>query len=375
MERTIGLRATPVTWPVGIAGHLRGLVDRRTGDYTRFGRAPHGAHRAPEEIVDPVRAEAEDGEWWDQAQLELGLLDEVGSDYDHDDFLAGGSAPMFFGSAMTNAGVRFLLDAAVDLAPSPGPQTEDDGGVRPLEAPFAAKVFKVAGSTNKAHRDRTAYLRVCSGKFERGMQVTHAATGRTLSTKYAHTAFAADRNTVEEAFPGDVVGLVNAGDLRAGDTLFVGPAAKFPTMPSFAPEHFRVATARDSSRYKQFRTGVTQLDDEGVVQVLRGDRRGEQAPVLGAVGPMQFEVAVRRLADEYGVEVQLQSLSYSVARRTDPESRVGLDRLSGVEVLERADGSLIALVEDQWRLRTVLRDHPTLLLAELVGSTAPDRLV
>ena len=374
MEQTIGLRATPVTWPVGIAGELRGLVDRRTGAYTRYARTVGGGEMAPETVVDPDTAAVEDGADWERAQEEMELLEAMGAVHDDGSFLAGKSAPMFFGSAMTNAGVRPLLDAVVDLAPPPRPREQESGEARDLEAAFSGVVFKVAAGGNKAHRDRTAYVRVCSGRFERGMQVVDAATGRVLTTKYAHTAFASERNTVEDAWPGDVVGLVNAGALRAGDTLYSDDRAVFPAMPSFAPEHFRVASARDSGRYKQFRRGIDQLDDEGVVQVLRSDRRGEHAPVLGAVGPMQFEVVTRRLADEFGVEVDLHALSYTVARRTDAASAAGLAAVPGVEVLQRGDGSWVALLESRWRAQFVRDKHPDLLLEEFVGSREPDRL-
>ena len=234
----------------------------------------------------------------------------------------------------------------------------------------------MAGSTNKAHRDRTAYLRVCSGRFERGMQVTHAASGRTLSTKYAHTAFAADRNTVDEAFPGDVVGLVNAGDLRAGDTLFTGPG---DDLPGDAVVRAGALPGRDGARTPAATSSSAPASPSSTTRAWCRCCAATAAASRPRCSARSGRCSSRSRCAAWPTSTASRSscsrCAYSVARRTDAASRGRLNRLSGVEVLERADGSLIALVEDPWRLRTVLRDHPTLTLAELVGSTAPDRLV
>jgi peptide chain release factor 3 len=206
IESQLGLIPTPVTWPVGADTDFRGVIDRRDHSYTRYSRTTGGARIAPEEDLDPARAEELDGELWVRANEELGLLDEVGSEFDVETFLAGITTPTLFGSAMTNFGVRKLLDAVIDLVPSPRPRTTADGGARALDAPLSGFVFKVQANTDKAHRDRVAYVRICSGRFQRGDVATHARTGKPFATKYAHTAFGNDRETVEEAFPGDVVG-------------------------------------------------------------------------------------------------------------------------------------------------------------------------
>ncbi len=172
---------------------------------------------------------------------------------------------------------------------------------------------------DRSHRDRMAFVRICSGRFERGMVLTHAATGRPFATKYAQAVFGQQRTTVEEAFPGDIVGLVNAGALRPGDTLYAADPVEFPAIPSFAPEHFAVVRGADAGAFKQFRRGIEQLDSEGVIQVLVSDLRGDQAPVLAAVGPLQFEVVTDRLENEFRAPVTLEPLGYSIARRTDAE--------------------------------------------------------
>lgn len=368
IEQQIGVRVTPVTWPVGIAGDFRGVVDRRSGEFVRFTRVARGATEAPEEIVDPARAEAEEGGAWSQCTEELDLLGAVEADLDPKSFLAGESTPTFFGSALTNFGVRLLLDAVIDLAPAPLPRLDLAGEQRPLDAPFSGFVFKVQANLDPSHRDRIAYMRVCSGMFERGMVVTHGRTDKPFATKYAHTVFGRERETVETAFPGDVVGLVNATDVRVGDSLYLDSPVEYPGIPSFAPEHFTVARVRDTGRFKQFRRGIAQLDEEGVVQVLRDADLGDQAPVLAAVGPMQFEVATHRLETEFGAPVELSPTNYTVARVTDDASAKVLRPMRGVRVLSRSDGTLLALFESPYWLERVAADQPELRLDPLVGA-------
>ena len=369
-ERT-GLEPTPLTWPVGIAGDFRGVLDRSTGDFVRFTRTAGGATIAPEEHVPAAQAASQEGEAWRTAVEESELLDAMGQVHDQASFLAGVTTPVLFGSAVLNFGVRQLLDTLLELAPPPGPRPDQKGEPRPLEKPFSAFVFKIQAGMDTAHRDRLAYVRVCSGVFERGTVVTHAATGKPFATKYAQQVFGRDRETVDLAYPGDVVGLVNASALRVGDSLYVGEPVVFPPIPSFAPEHFAVCRAVDSSRYKQFRRGIEQLEQEGTVQVLRSDLRGDQAPVLAAVGPMQFEVAEHRMAGEFSAPVRLDRLEYTMARLTDRRWGEVLDRESGVEVLERSsDGAVLALFAGNWRLQRVLRDHPDAVLEPLVAASS-----
>jgi peptide chain release factor 3 len=367
IDAQIGVTAAPVTWPVGIAGDFRGVIDRRTERFVRFTRTARGATEAPEEVVDAERALAEEGDAWTAALEGHEMLGAMGLDYDEELFLGGELSPTFFGSAITNFGVRLLLDGVIDLAPAPSARLDVDDRPRALDAPFSGFVFKVQANMDKAHRDRSAFMRVCSGQFERGMVVTHDATGRPFATKYAHTVNGADRETLDVAYPGDVVGLVNAMDVRVGDTLWMDEAVTFPRIPSFAPEHFSVVRVRDTSKFKQFRKGIAQLDEEGVVQVLRDPDFGDQAPVLAAVGPMQFEVAVHRLENEFGAPVELSPTGYTVARRTDEASAAALRSMRGVDVLGRSDGTLIAVFESRYWLDRLAADQPELLLEPLVA--------
>jgi peptide chain release factor 3 len=364
-----GLRPTPLTWPVGIAGEFHGVLDRRTGSMWEFTRTAGGATVAVEEELSPEEAEARYGDSWRTAVEESELLSADDADHDQEAYLDHRTTPVLFAAAVLNFGVRHLLDVLVELAPAPFARETVDGGSRPVDAPFSGFVFKVQAGMDSAHRDRLAYVRVCSGVFERGMVVTHAASRKPFATKYAQQVFGRERETVDVAYPGDVVGLVNASALRVGDSLYVEDPVAFPPIPSFAPEHFAVARAVDSGRFKQFRRGIEQLEQEGVVQVLRSDLRGDQAPVLAAVGPMQFEVAAHRMKGELGAEITLERLPYSLARRTTREWAVELDRQSGVEVLARSDGELLALFADPWRLGRTQRDFPDAVLEPLVAST------
>jgi len=370
IEAQIGLRPTPATWPVGIAGDLRGVVDRRHDQFIRFTRTDRGASLAPEDLVSTEQAAAEEGSAWQNAIDEIALLDAVGADVDVDSFLAGDSTPVFVGSALTNFGVRMILDAVVDLAPSPTPKLDADDVPRPLDAGFSAFVFKVQANMDPSHRDRLAFARICSGRFERGMTVTCDRTGRELTTKYATTAFGPDRETVEEAYPGDVVGLVNATGLQLGDTIHAGQPVSYPPIPRFSPEVFATARPLDTGRTKQFRKGLEQLDEEGVVQVLR-DPDHDSNPILAAVGALQFEVFGHRLAGEFNAPAEILHAGYQAIRRTDQHSAQRLKDIGGIRILRRSDGELVALFENRYRLARLVQDEPELLLEPLVAGAIP----
>ncbi|MEE2039637.1 peptide chain release factor 3 [Nocardiopsis sp. CT-R113] len=368
IEQRIGLRPTPMNWPVGIAGDFRGLVDRTSGVYTKMTRTPGGATKAVEEVLEPERAAEVELDAWEQAQEEIELLEALGADFDPESFMAGESSPVLFGAALSNFGVGQLLDTVVNLAPAPSAKIDARDRPRRVEQPFSGQVFKMQANMDKNHRDRMAFLRVSSGRFDRGMVLTHASTGRPFATKYTQAVFGSDRSTIDTAYPGDVIALVNAQALSVGDTLYDGPKVDFPPIPSFAPEHFVVARAVDAGKYKQFQRGIAQLDAEGVVQVLTSEVRGEQAPVLAAVGPLQFDVVKHRMDQEFRSPIEASPLEYSVARRTDEESAPVLHALSGAEVLRRrSDGELLVLVHNKWRLRVIERDHPSLLMEALLA--------
>ncbi len=365
----IGLQPMPLTWPVGEAGRFRGVLDCLDGSFVRYSRTAGGATAAAEERLDAERALTEESDDWVRATEEMELLAASGGRFEAARFFAATATPVLFGSAVLNFGVRHLLDVLVELAPRPTPRIDVEGTSRRLDAPFSAFVFKVQAGMDRSHRDQVAFARVCSGVFERGMVVTHAATGRPFATKYAQQVFGQQRSTLDTAYPGDVVGLVNATALRVGDTLYAGkPAVRFPALPTFAPAHFVVARPTDLARAKQFRKGVDQLGSEGVVQVLRSDRRGDATPVLAAVGPMQFEVAAHRLEHEFNVPIAFDRLPYTTVRRLDdPAQRALVDTGRRSEVLTRADGTELALFLDQHALGVTQRLHPELTLSHIVA--------
>ncbi|KLI05567.1 peptide chain release factor 3 [Mycolicibacterium conceptionense] len=368
IHERIGLRTTPLTWPVGIAGDFKGVMDRRAEKFIRFTRTAGGATAAPEEHIAAADAHAAAGDDWDTAVEESELLSADGSDYDRETFLSGESSPVLFTSAALNFGVNQLLDVLVELAPAPSGSLDVDGNRRAVDSPFSAFVFKVQAGMDTSHRDRIAYARVVSGTFERGDVLTHAATGKPFVTKYAQSVFGQQRSTLDDAWPGDVIGLANAAALRPGDTLYRDIPVVYPPIPSFSPEHFAVARGTDPSKHKQFRKGIEQLEQEGVVQVLRSDKRGDQAPVFAAVGPMQFEVAAHRMATELSAPISLENLTYQVARVVRPEDAEYVNKQVSCEVLTRTDGVMLVLFSTPWRLEGFQRDNPDIKLGSLVAA-------
>jgi peptide chain release factor 3 len=321
-----------------------------------------GSAIAPEELVAAEKAAQEEGTAWSQAIDDVELLDAVGAVVDRDSFLAAESTPVFVGSALTNFGVRHVLDTLVDLAPPAGERPDINGVARPLDAGCSAFVFKVQANMDRSHRDRIAFVRVCSGMFERGMVLTCQRTGKPFATKYASQVFGAERTTVDEAFPGDVVGLVNAADLQIGDSLYVGDPVEFPAIPRFAPEVFASARPLDTAKFKQFRRGLEQLDSEGVVQVLRDPQQGDANPVLAAVGQLQFEVFASRLDIEFNAPSEVTPSPYESIRFTDDVSAERLKEIGGIRIMRRSDGRLVALFESRYRLQRIESDEPDLVL-------------
>ena len=377
----IGLQPTPLYWPVGEAGDFRGLAklsdEGEPQEYIHFIRTAGGSTIAPEEHFTPEQALDKEADAWETATEETELLAADGAVHDQELFLDCTTSPMIFASAMLNFGVHQILDTLCELAPAPGARLGDQAAVAASQSAmdngrepgdeFSGVVFKVQAGMDKKHRDSLAFMRVVSGEFERGMQVTHAQSGRSFSTKYALTVFGRTRSTVETAYPGDIVGLVNAGSLAPGDTIYTGKKVQFPPMPQFAPEHFHTLRAKSLGKYKQFRKALEQLDSEGVVQVLKNDARGDAAPVMAAVGPMQFEVMQARMDNEYNVETIAEPVPYSVARRTNAETAPELAKQRGVEIFTRTDGELIALFGDKWRLQFIQKEHPEFFLEALVA--------
>ena len=366
IERVLGLTAVAATWPVGIPGDFRGVIDRQSGSYRRFTRTARGATRAPEEQLTAAAAAAREGDAWEVAAEELDLLAGAGATLEDDEFAAGHATPVYFGSAVSNFGVGLLLDALLELAPAPRPRLTIGGDRRPIDAPFSGLVFKVQANMDPRHRDRVAFLRVCSGHFERGMRAVNTRTGRPFALTHAHTVFGDERTVMDEAFPGDIVGVINATDLRVGDTLYVGEPVQYPPIPTLAPEHFVTVRNGDATRHKQFHRGLEQLAEEGVVHLLRRDRTADPTPVLAGIGPLQFEVAADRLQREFGVAVTIAPTNWAIARRTDADGAELLRSSRHADVLYRSDGGYMALFTSDFMLERFARLHPGVTLDRML---------
>ncbi len=320
LESVLGIGAFPVNWPLGTGFTFRGLYDRQAKSVHLFEKTPHGAYRAPVQvgsIDEPFIRERLDADDFRRAVEELEMLDMAGVEYDEQKVLHGEQTPVFFGSAMNNFGVQLLLDAFLERSTPPLPRyssggdSTERGPLIPTDAPsFSGFIFKIQANMDPRHRDRIAFLRICSGKFTRDMSVTHGRTGKKVRLSSAHKLFAQERETVDEAYAGDVIGLVGHAEFGIGDTLTEDPSIVFREIPRFAPECFAFLNNPNPSKFKQFRQGLDQLLQEGVVQVFELRDAVQKVPLLAAVGPLQFEVVQYRLQSEYGAESQLENASW-----------------------------------------------------------------
>ncbi|HET6147231.1 MAG TPA: peptide chain release factor 3 [Polyangia bacterium] len=377
IERVLGIPCSPVNWPIGSGQSFYGVFDRWTTRALHFERADGGSRRAPMTEValgDPDIEEALGPTRYRQLGDELALLETAGNAFDTDLFLRGGVTPVFFGSAMNNFGLEPFLDHFVDLAPPPRPRNTSTGPMPPDEPRFSGFVFKIQANMDPNHRDRVAFVRVCSGRFTRGMDVTHVRTGKTLSLTRPLQFMAQERTTIEEAFSGDIIGLWDAGNLRIGDTLCEGEPVEFEGIPRFSPEHFVRVRLTDPLKRKQLKKGLDQLSEEGAVQLFFDRLRLEREPVLGAVGVLQFEVIQARLKSEYGVNVGFDRLPYVHARWIEGQP-VNLDKFerpgSTTSVLD-VEGRPLVLFANEWSMRTAINDNPqlTFIAAVQPGRTA-----
>ncbi|MFC3337205.1 peptide chain release factor 3 [Paracandidimonas soli] len=316
IEDHLGMEVIPFSWPVGMGRSFGGVFDIRR-DQMRVFRAGEARHSNENDELIPGLENPEIakrfGSAFTKAHEEIELIKEASPEFDHAAFLAGKQTPMFFGSAINNFGVQEVLDALVDLAPSPGPRTALQREVQPDEPKFSGVVFKVQANMDPAHRDRVAFVRVSSGRFERGMRLKVARTGKEIRPNNVVSFLSQRRELLDEAYAGDIIGIPNHGVLQLGDVLTEGESLQFTGLPFFAPELFQAVEVKDPLRTKQLRIGLTQLGEEGAIQVFRPQAAGG-ALLLGAVGQLQFEVVAHRLKTEYGVEARLMPSRYTMAR-------------------------------------------------------------
>ncbi|HEY9516930.1 MAG TPA: peptide chain release factor 3, partial [Gemmatimonadaceae bacterium] len=318
VEAELGIACYPMTWPIHRDGTFVGVYDRSHQRLHLFDRGvDHGASRPVVrigELTDASVREAIGSEAHERLTADMALLDEAGHRFSREELLEGTLTPMFFGSALTNFGIAPFLADFLDLAPPPTPRESTIGAVDPIQDAFTGFVFKIQANMDPRHRDRIAFVRVCSGRFEAGMQVTHVRSGRAMRLASPQQFLARDRSMIEEAWPGDVVGLVDKGTLRIGDTLSADGHLEFSNIPRFAPEHFARIVVADPLRRKHLDTGLRQLTEEGAAQVFYTESEGSPTPIVGAVGLLQFDVMLHRLEHEYGVPCRLENIPYRFPR-------------------------------------------------------------
>jgi peptide chain release factor 3 len=363
IEQVLGIVAVPRNWPIGTGAEFAGVLDRATQQALLFEPGEQGSlqvptHRVPladlEAHVDPALARA--------CREELELLDGATPAYDQDAFLAGKMTPVFFGSAMTNFGLEPFLEAFLQLAPPPGPRRGQGGMLVPKEDHFAGIVFKIQANMNPMHRDRMAFMRVCSGIFTEETRCKVARTGQTLRIKGAHRVFARERETVTTAFPGDIIGLAITTGVRLGDTLHDGSTVVYEGLPQFSPECFAVLRCAEVSRRKQMATGLEQLADEGVIQVFT-DPANVREPILAAVGELQFDVVRYRLESEYAAKGEIEPLPYGAAAwiKGSPDELSRFRPTFGSRLVTDHRGRAVVLTEDAWSIRYMQELNPSLV--------------
>jgi peptide chain release factor 3 len=377
IERILGIPCSPINWPIGAGKRFQGVFDRQKRELMRFVESSYGARKAESAIVrldDPSFIETVGETAHQQLLTELELLDVAGNAFELDRFRAGEITPVFFGSAMNNFGVEPFLDRFIDFAPPPLARATTGGVVEPTSPEFTAFVFKIQANMDQKHRDRIAFTRICSGRFERGMTVKHVRTGRSLTLSRSLQFLAQERTEVEEAFAGDILGLWDAGVLRIGDTLSQDSAVEFDGIPRFSPEHFMRVRLTDTLKRKQLKKGLDQLSEEGAVQVFFDPKTLERDPILGAVGVLQFEVVAHRLKTEYGVSVAFDSLPYNYARWVTgsgfdpgPFEQKAYGR---VKCLVDVEGRPLVLFGDQWAMARTTEEHPEL---QFIAAVQPGR--
>jgi peptide chain release factor 3 len=371
VRSTLDLEVAPLNWPLGMGSEFKGVVEMASRDLILYEErnSRHGS-----EIVSAERrpwSEAEailGGAAFERVAEELELIEHAGTPYDHELFLQGEVSPLFWGSAMSNFGVEALLHFLAESAAAPGPrQTESGESIRPEEKRFTGFVFKIQANMNPRHRDGIAFTRVVSGEFQRGMDAVIGRSGEVLRLSKPHTFLGDERSLVDEAWPGDIVGLYNTGKLRVGDTLSSEAPIKFAGIPRFAPEHFMTARLEDPMKRKALDSGLEQLSQEGVIQLFVLPGRGRQNPYLGAVGLLQFEVLKERLANEYKISVEFSKTKYTRARWIGgpPEALEWLRSTHGYLLVEDRHGQPVVLTDSDWNLTYALEKAPGLLLFDV----------
>lgn len=368
VERVLGISAAPLNWPVGSGNRFRGVVDLVSKRFLQFSTASLNQLKTEAETLAVDRNVLEEAIGPDDAQelLEiLDLIDGVLPAFDEEKFKRGEQTPIFFGSALNNFGVETFLNALVGLAPEPVARLSNEGLIEPKSSIFSAFVFKIQGNMDPNHRDSMAILRICSGRFFGDMWVHHARLDKKIRMTKLHRLFARDRETLEEAFAGDVVGIVNPGIFVIGDTLSSEAGVEYPPIPSFQPEHFCSLRNEDVTRNKQFRKGIEQLSQEGVVQVYHSVDAVRREPILGAVGQLQFDVVQARFVEEYSVRAISTPLNYVGARwpripLVEARKLRGLEHTGTMLAVDHQDRPVF-LFQSTWDMKRLIENNPSVV--------------
>jgi peptide chain release factor 3 len=367
IEKELGLQTYPVNWPIGMGDRFKGVYDRRQRQIHLFERSRHGSKEAIDTVVelgDPRIEQLLEKDLYYQLKEDIELLEELGDGLDLDLVRSGKMTPVFFGSAMSNFGVELFLDAFLDYALKPGMHKSSVGEMPPTYPEFSGFVFKLQANMDPRHRDRVAFIRVCTGKFEKDMTVNHARTGKVVRLSRPQKLFAQDRESIEVAYPGDVIGLNNPGVFAIGDTIYNGQKLEYEGIPCFSPELFAYLRNPNPSKFKQFRKGISELQEEGAVQIMYSADEAKRDPILAAVGQLQFEVVQFRMQNEYGVESTLELLPFTVARWVDGgwEALQKVGRLFNTVTVKDGWGRPVLLFRNEWNCQQVEGDHPELKL-------------
>ncbi|NJL87786.1 MAG: peptide chain release factor 3 [Leptolyngbyaceae cyanobacterium SM1_1_3] len=375
IEQELGLQTYAVNWPIGTGDRFQGVFDRRQRKFHLFERTAHGSREAKDTVLDlsdPRIENVLEQSLYYQFKEELEMIEELGPELDLEKIHTGQMTPVFFGSAMTNFGVQLFLEAFMDYALRPSPRNSSEGEIAPTHEDFSGFVFKLQANMDPKHRDRVAFIRVCSGKFEKDMVVNHARLDKTVRLSHPQKLFAQGRQSLEEAYPGDVIGLNNPGVFAIGDTIYQGKRLEYDGIPCFSPELFAYLKNPNPSKFKQFRKGVTELREEGAVQIMYSADEAKRDPILAAVGQLQFEVVQFRLKSEYNVETLLEPLGYSVARWVEGgwEALEQAGRLFNTVTVKDSWGRPVLLFRNEWNCQQVEGEHPKLKLSKVAPVAA-----
>ena len=371
IENSLGIRSFPMNWPIGSDKHFKGVYNREKKQIELFDDSNHGQKMAGVEsgnLNDPKFDQLLGRDLREKLLEDLELLDHAGDAFNLDKILSGELTPVFFGSALTNFGVEPFLRSFLELTPPPEARMSDIGLVEPESENFSGFIFKIQANMNPTHRDRIAFLRICSGKFTKGMQVTHVQENKKIRLAQPQQFMAQDRVVVETAYPGDIIGLHDPGIFRIGDTLCEdGSNLKYEGIPVFAPEHFAKVYTKNSLKRKQFIKGIEQLSEEGSIQVYRRPNIGLEELIVGVVGVLQFEVLEYRLKNEYGVDVIIESLPYRYVRwiKTDHFDRSNFSMTMDTMLVQDEDDNPVLIFQNDWSIRQIEERNKTIKLEEI----------